>query len=99
MKRYRIRRWIVDWLHCNNIKQLSEAPMQTISQAVTRSSMDIDNERSLNFNIFSAHGGRIVEVSKYNRQTDRATKNLYIITPEQEFGREIEKIITMECLR
>lgn len=56
-------------------------------------------ERALQFTVYNANGGRVVETRRYDRQKDRHNQNLYIITAEQDFGREIDKIITMEALR
>lgn len=60
----------------------------------------IDNhERAMRFVVHSANGGRIVETNRYDRQKDRHTSGLYVITNDQDFGKEIDKIITMEALR
>lgn len=56
-------------------------------------------DRALQFTVYTANGGRIVETRKYDRKTDRNSNGLYIITNEQDFGREIDKIITMEALK
>lgn len=56
-------------------------------------------ERAIQFTIYNANGGRVVETRRYDRKTDRSSNGLYIITSDQEFGREIDKIITMESLK
>lgn len=56
-------------------------------------------ERAINFTVYTATGGRVIETRKYDRKTDRNTTGLYIITNEMDFGREIDKIITMEALK
>lgn len=56
-------------------------------------------ERAIQFTIYSANGGRVVETRRYDRQKDRHTNGLYVITSDQDFGKEIDKIITMEALR
>lgn len=56
-------------------------------------------ERAIQFTIYNANGGRVVETRRYDRQKDRHNQSLYIITSDQEFGKEIDKIITMEALR
>lgn len=56
-------------------------------------------ERAIHFTVYVANGGRIVETRKVDRKTDRSTNGLYIITNDQEFGKEIDKIITMESLK
>ena len=56
-------------------------------------------ERALQFTVYVASGGRVVETRRYDRKTDRSTNGLYVITNDADFGKEIDKIITMESLR
>ena len=56
-------------------------------------------DRAMRFTIYAASGGRVVEFQKYNPSTDRTINGLYIITSDQNFGQEIDKIITMEALK
>ena len=67
---------------------------------VGRQESSIDQpERAIQFTVYTANGGRVIETRRYDRKTDRHSNNLYVITGEQDFGREIDKIITMEALR
>jgi hypothetical protein len=56
-------------------------------------------ERAIRFTVYSANGGRVIETQRYDRQKDRNNNGLYIITSDQDFGRELDKIITMEHLK
>jgi len=58
-----------------------------------------DADPILNFRVFSAVGGRIVEVRRYDRKTDRSDTSTYIITDDEDFGDSIAKISTMEQLK
>jgi len=70
------------------------------SNAIGRSEPSIDQpERAVQFTVYNANGGRVVETRRYDRQKDRLQTGLYIITSDQDFGHEIDKIITMEALR
>ena len=63
-------------------------------------SQSIDQpERAIQFTVYNASGGRVVETRKYDRHKDRHSNGLYVITSDQDFGHEIDKIITMESLR
>jgi len=66
-------------------------------------SRDVDSvceaEPILNFRVFSAVGGRVVEFRQYDRQKDRSYTQTYIITSEQDFGERIAKIATIESLK
>lgn len=56
-------------------------------------------ERAIHFTVYVANGGRVIETRRIDRKTDRSTNGLYIITNDQDFGREIDKIIVMEGLK
>lgn len=56
-------------------------------------------ERAIHFTVYNANGGRVVETRRYDKKTDRSTNGLYVITSDQDFGHEIDKIITMEALK
>jgi hypothetical protein len=47
----------------------------------------------------SAIGGRIVTFRHYDRKTDRTNYRLYIVPEDQDFERELGKMITMESMR
>jgi hypothetical protein len=53
----------------------------------------------LNFKVYSAIGGRVVEFRRYDRRSDRNETQTYIITNDQDFGDRIAKIATMENLK
>ena len=103
-----IKRWML-----NSLKEAAAADRQganlvgsqpdvisTKSLRVGRSDASIDQpERAIQFTVYTANGGRVIETRRYDRKTDRHANNLYVITGEQDFGREIDKIITMEALR
>lgn len=60
---------------------------------------DFEGDNGLSMRVFKAIGGRIVSFNHYDRRTDRESKSVYIITDEQDFERELGKIITMESMR
>jgi hypothetical protein len=67
--------------------------------SIDRSEVSISRETTLRFEVHQAAGGRVVQTRRYDERKDRNIENLYVITPDQDFGREIDKIITMEALR
>jgi hypothetical protein len=67
---------------------------------ISKGSPSIDQpERAIQFTVYSANGGRVVETRRYDRKTDRNTNGLYVINNDADFGKEIDKIITMEALK
>ena len=71
-----------------------------LSSSLSIGSPSIDQpERAIQFTIYNANGGRVVETRRYDKKTDRNTNGLYVINNDADFGKEIDKIITMESLR
>ena len=59
----------------------------------------IDSERGINFSVYKANGGMVVETRFYDDVKDRNRRALYVINDEQDMGHEIAKIITIESLK
>jgi len=89
----------------NKLKQVGHEPdddrdvPMTLSKATVRPRDDFETDQGLNMQVFKAIGGRIVSFSHYDRKTDRSSRTVYIITDEQDFERELGKIITLESMR
>lgn len=62
-------------------------------------SRSLEGLNGMNFTVYRANGGHIVEYRQYDRKTDRADNKLHIVTDDKELGEEIGKIITFEQLR
>jgi hypothetical protein len=57
------------------------------------------DEPILNFKVYSAVGGKVVEFRRYDRHKDRNDTTTYIITNDQDFGERIAKIAMIENLK
>jgi hypothetical protein len=89
------KRWLV-----RQLQSVHEYEQTEPAQVLSREGLNIDQpDRAIQFTVYNANGGRVVETRRYDRQKDRHHQGLYIITSDQEFGREIDKIVTMEALR
>ena len=62
-------------------------------------SESVGGDPILNFKIYSAVGGKVVEFRQYDRHKDRNFHQTYIITNDQDFGERISKIATMEIMK
>lgn len=60
---------------------------------------DINSDATLNFKVYNAIGGKIVEFSRYDRTSDRSEHQIYIIGKDEDFGEKIAKISTFEVLK
>jgi hypothetical protein len=89
-----IKRKLRNWL-------LDDSPGECANALVRSSDVESVSESDpiLNFRVFSAVGGRVVEFRTYDRQKDRNFTQTYIITNDQDFGDRIAKIATMESLK
>lgn len=56
-------------------------------------------QNGMNFTIYSANGGYVMEYSTYDHKTDRRDTALHIIPTDQDLGQGIAHIITFEMLR
>lgn len=99
--------FIAKWLAKSLRKELAEqqevermSGLNLSKASLVSSGPSIDQpERAIQFTIYTASGGRVVETRRYDRTRDRSQTGLYVITSDQDFGKEIEKIITMENLK
>jgi hypothetical protein len=58
----------------------------------------IDSADGLNFTVFGATGGKVVQFSTYDVARDRTVGSLYIVTDKEDLGEELGQIITKESL-
>jgi hypothetical protein len=59
----------------------------------------LDSDKGIRFQVYKATGGTVIETSFYDRHKDRHNNSLHVITDDQDLGKEIGKIITMETLK
>lgn len=64
----------------------------------TTNSVSPDSYR-INFSLYPATGGNILEIRFYDKKTDNEITNLHIIHSDQDLGDAIGKIITYEMLK
>ena len=57
------------------------------------------DQHGMNFTIYSANGGYVMEYSTYDPRTDERNNALHIITSDTDLGQGIAHIITLEMLR
>jgi hypothetical protein len=64
----------------------------------TLSGRSIDSN-GMNFTVYRANGGHVIETRQYDRKRDTNDHGLHIITDDKDLGEEIGKIITFERLK
>jgi hypothetical protein len=86
-----------DWINSAYDNEAVMCEPHSIGRSMVTSTLDSD--RNIRFNVYKATGGTIIETSFYDRHKDRHNSSLHIITDNQDLGKEIGKIITMETLK
>ena len=66
---------------------------------VTCESDTLRGDPVLNFKVYNAVGGKVVEFYAYDRLTDRPQTALYIVTDDDDFGIAIANIAMTQRLR
>jgi hypothetical protein len=91
-----LKKKIRNWVEANEDEYGNSVKGIAMSRDVEAVS---DAEPILNFRVFSAVGGQVVEFRRYDRKTDRSDTTTYIITKDQDFGEKIAKISNLEMLK
>ena len=91
-------KWVrEDWDNARQEQDCYPSPKAIGSNSV--STRDVNSDPTLQFKIYTAIGGKVVEFSRYDRQKDRHFHDIYIIGKNEDFGEKIAKISTLEALR
>jgi hypothetical protein len=88
------------WIR-NRIRNCDDEDVPMLASSVTKVSRtaDIETERGLSIQVHAAIGGRIVSFRHYDHKTDRHFNKTYIVPEDQDFERELGKMITLESMR
>jgi hypothetical protein len=97
------KRMVVKWVRedWDNARQEQDCfPTPSLGRGMNAvSSRDVDSDPTLQFKIYNAIGGKVVEFSRYDRKLDRSHHDIYIIGKDEDFGTKIAKIAMLECLK
>jgi hypothetical protein len=98
------KRMVINWVRedWDNARQEQDCyPSPKLSRGLNSvsSTRDIGSDVSLQFKVYNAIGGKIVEFSRYDRKSDNVDHQIYIIGKDEDFGEKIAKISTLEILR
>jgi hypothetical protein len=98
-----IKRMVVKWVRedwDNASREQDCYPTPKLGRGMnTVSTRDVDSDPTLQFKIYNAIGGKVVEFTRYDRKIDRTEHQVYIIGKDEDFGEKIAKISTLEVLR
>jgi len=90
----------MNWLKRKLRKWILEANEEVMLSTISiREDDRMDADPVLNFRVFSAVGGQVVEFRRYDRVKDRSDTTTYIIQKDEDFGEKISKIANLEMLK
>ena len=92
-----LKRKLRDWV--NDAREEPDIYIGKVTSSREVEAQMCDAEPILNFRVFSAVGGSVVEFRRYDRKTDRSDTTTYIIHKEDDFGEKISKIANLELLK
>lgn len=82
----------------NAINLVSTGRPKSPKIASVRESDDLRSE-PIQFKMFKANGGWAIEFRQYDNRNDRVDTSLYVVNDEEELGKHVSQIITMEALK
>jgi hypothetical protein len=99
-------KWLDNWIlrRAKRIRQGNETissidRLQTgISISEDRPSIGSSRHR-MNFVVYRANGGVLVEINRYDERKDQHHCELHIVHPDEDLGAALGKIITFESLK
>lgn len=96
-----LKRLVVKWVRddWDNAKEQDCYPTPRLSRGNTISGRDVNSDPTLQFKVYNAIGGKVVEFSRYDQKADRHHHDIYIIGKNEDFGEKIAKIAMLEVLK
>ena len=88
-----LKRRLRNWLNEPDYDRGSERPISV------KETDHIEAEPVINFRIYSAQNGKILEFSKYDRAKDRNDRSVYIIGKGEDVAEKVSKCLSLELLR
>ena len=100
-------KWLDNWIlkHAKRIRQRNEtgAAINRLESSVGIVNDDRlsigSNKHRMNFIVYRANGGMMVEYNRYDDRKDQHYCELHIIHPDQDLGAALGKIVTFESLK
>jgi hypothetical protein len=97
-------KWLDNWIlrRAKRIRQSNETITSIgraeISMKEDRPSIGSSRHR-MNFTVYRANGGVLVEVNRYDERKDQHHCELHIVHPDENLGDALGKIVTFESLK
>ena len=94
---------IIYWASKEDARYSTMGPGQAVPYTASGKSnrvsiANIDQPGGMNFTVYSATGGKVIQFSTYDGTRDRSLQSLYVVTDKEDLGEELAQIITRELL-
>ena len=93
-----IVRWAVNDYESKNYADDTSIPIAGGSHSKASTGTSGIGTNGMNFIVYPATGGKVIEFRSYDPRTDRMNNNLYVVTDKENLGEELGQIITKESL-
>jgi nitrate reductase alpha subunit len=87
------------WLGRNIRKVLNEDIEVQPENVVSASKISGIASQGMNFTVYRADGGYVIEQRTYQKRNEEWNNHLHIVTDDKDLGEELAKIITFTNLR
>lgn len=77
------------WLYYDSSESLSPSSKSTT----------VESESLFSVNIYTANGGNILEIRRYDHKKDENTYTLHVVPEDQDFSRKCADIISLEIMK
>ena len=99
-------KWLDNWIlkRAKRIRNRNET-ISSIDKLQTGISISEDrpsiggSKHRMNFVVYRANGGMMVEYNRYDERKDHHHCELHIVHPDQDLGEALGKIVTFESLK
>ena len=99
-------KWLDNWIlqRAKRIRSRSET-ISSIDRLQTGISISEDrpsigsSKHRMNFGVYRANGGMMVEYNRYDERKDQHYCELHIVHPDEDLGAALGKIVTFESLK
>ena len=89
----------MNWLKRKIRNWLNEEDIQLSRVEVVERDRNSPSQNGMNFCLYKAVGGHILESRTYNQKTDRTEGTLYMIHEDQDFAKQVAQAIMLEQMK
>ena len=92
---------MTNWLRkkLKNFLYPEDGPECVISNRLTATSDDYNEDNTLRFSVTPARGGIIVSVRNYNRKKDTSENTVHVIHDDEDVAHRVSEIVSLSLLR